>query len=319
MPHKVDIAIPTTVFQARDWWTHLAANFAVWTRMGIELTLRTSVAATADTAANALVEEYVNSWKDYLEDPDGEMPGEPEYLEGREPGEVEVLGKQAHTGDNRDALVKDLPAEWLMFIDQDTVPPLDSLPKMLSLRKPAVAGVYFHREAPHRPVLYERRDNGRYVQLADWERGAQFEIDATGLGCSLIHREVFEGIMATHTMFVNSEGAMVTVPNDEASDERFPARFRHLPRQMYRGKDGAFYRVEQYFPVSKRELDAWGFRFFDMHNNRTEDLGFCERMDRAGYKFFVDTSIECEHLHLVPITGQMYYTLQNREKIDGGG
>ena len=41
-----------------------------------------------------------------------------------------------------------------------------------------------------------------------------------------------------------------------------------------------------------------------MAHGRTEDMGFCELVKRAGFPILLDTSIECEHIGENSVTVQ---------------
>ena len=85
--------------------------------------------------------------------------------------------------------------DHLLFIDSDVVPPDDCLDQMLATGRPIVCGVC--------PILLEgsrictnvaqRAPDGNYTFIDEF--GSEpFEVDAAGLGCTLIAREVFEKI-----------------------------------------------------------------------------------------------------------------------------
>ncbi|MCI0700239.1 MAG: hypothetical protein L0241_04050, partial [Planctomycetia bacterium] len=109
---------------------------------------------------------------------------------------------------NQSAIVKmflDGTSDWLYMIEDDTVHPKHTLPTLLQHGRPWVSGVYYATQPPHNPIAYyrntpedEARDphhvRGLYFPPKGWERGEVFEVDSVGLGCSLIHRSVFEKI-----------------------------------------------------------------------------------------------------------------------------
>ena len=81
--------------------------------------------------------------------------------------------------------------EWILFRDDDVLAPADALNKLYSLHTPIAAGVVYGKQWPTRPMIFKWDDIGSYE---DWKLGDVFEADWTGMGCTLIHRSVFEAI-----------------------------------------------------------------------------------------------------------------------------
>ncbi len=86
------------------------------------------------------------------------------------------------------------PHSHLLFLDSDVIPPVDCLEVMLSVGRPVVCGIY--------PLVIEnvlctsvarKLAPNTYGFLHDFPDGP-FEIDAAGMGCCLIAREVFQQI-----------------------------------------------------------------------------------------------------------------------------
>jgi predicted peroxiredoxin len=97
----------------------------------------------------------------------------------------------------RNFLAEKLPddADYLLFLDSDTLPPSDAIEKLLAHDKPIVGGLYFMRMPPFWPLMMKRdAATGLYAAIKDWPENSLVEVDSTGLGCLLIKREVFEKI-----------------------------------------------------------------------------------------------------------------------------
>lgn len=95
---------------------------------------------------------------------------------------------------------------------------------------------------------------------------------------------------------------------------------------LYRGDIGTYELIENYEKGDLIEVDATGTGclMFDMEVFRNmpapwfrfrltadnlpigEDFGFCSDLRKAGYKIFVDTSIQCGHLSTMEITDGTY-------------
>lgn len=91
--------------------------------------------------------------------------------------------------------------DYLFFVDADTVPPIDSIKKMLAAKKPIISGVTCNlklcqdgllRPAPMvmRYVDPKNPDEGLMPVLQ--EKGIE-EVDGFGMSCCMIHKSVFDG------------------------------------------------------------------------------------------------------------------------------
>jgi hypothetical protein len=282
---SVTIAVPTTEVQHKEWWARIMGHSWRW---ATEFDLHGPLAGGAampDVAKNIIAAAYMNGNNHHL------------------------------TAQNRNAIANRFETDWLFFIDQDTVPPPDALARLFAHNRPFVCGVYYHRNDPHAPLLYKRLPNGLYNVIKDFEQGAIFQGDgyATGLGCALIHRSVFEAITQQYRVFMQDDGSRKLVHIDDIRSAGLPAQYR----------GGVFADRDRYFEV--RELaevppeveENSDFPFFEMNYGRTEDLGFCERASRVGYPVLIDTAITCLHWHMFPITERHFTELRDALKISG--
>lgn len=285
MSTSVDIAIPAYGAQPHYWWLPLMERYSLW-RRDIPGRLIVSSSAMPDTSKNMSI---------------GSMLGNNDSL----------------TSHNRNRLVDEFESEWIFFIDHDTLPPVDALPRLLALQRPIVAGVYYHRNEPHMPLMYRQQANGLYRVVSDYERGALIEVDATGMGCTLIHRDVFIDIMNNYVRLVRSNGTSFLVHKDDIADQPLASRFRTDAPVVFGDERGLHY-VEPVKPfVEPNPGKRTEFPFFDMEHGRTEDIPFCERARRVGYSIYVDTSVECEHWHMFPVTGDHFAGLRAEAKLSG--
>ncbi len=85
----------------------------------------------------------------------------------------------------------ELGVEWIFFVDYDVAPPANALVKLLSLDVPIAAGVYNSKEVPSYPLIYVKGWEGAFQ---DWEKGDLIKADGIGMGCTLIHMDVFRKI-----------------------------------------------------------------------------------------------------------------------------
>ena len=80
--------------------------------------------------------------------------------------------------------------DYLFWLDDDVLPPADALVRLLAHQKQFVSGLYFAREFPHRPQIYERVGTA-FQTMHSYEEGL-VEVGAVGHGCCLVHKTVYD-------------------------------------------------------------------------------------------------------------------------------
>jgi len=92
------------------------------------------------------------------------------------------------------ALAQD--ATHCMFIDDDTIPPKDMIPRLLAHDKDIVSGLYLMRNYPHLPIMFDESfDDGRCkFSFLDKGRQGLVEVVNIGLGACLIKTSVFKNM-----------------------------------------------------------------------------------------------------------------------------
>lgn len=208
--------------------------------------------------------------------------------------------RDSMTDANRNELTKgfmESGADFMFFIDDDTVPPGGALARLLSLRREFVSGLYFLPKKPWNPIAYFKEPNtGLYANYTGYAKGTLVEVDAVGLGCALIHRDVFTKIEETHSVFVRYNGAMYTFP------KRLVRNKKPMRREEAFVKDGAMHvPVREPTPDDDRY-----FPFFALEHGRTEDMVFCEMAKEAGVQIWLDTTVVCDHFKFKPTTEEDY-------------
>ena len=211
------------------------------------------------------------------------------------------------TADNsRNMIVNDFlktDADWLFWIDSDTVVPIGALPRLLSVGKTMVSGLYYGKNDPHPPIAYHIH-NGAYTPIDNnlrWERGEILPVDMTGFGCMLTHRSVYEDILKNYTVFQQKEsGGLYPIYNGDIQGS-YEESHSH---------DGLVWRGQLRIRLVKPTLSDYKFPFFQIEHNRTEDVFFCNMARRVGHKPWLDTSVECGHLRYVPFTGEDYRNIK---------
>ncbi len=262
---KVAVAVPVARAQEFTWWHPLVVRCLQWERQGIELDVIVGRAAMPDMSKNIIA--------------GGAMNGN--------------NGRLTH--ENRNDIIpkfEESGAEWLLFIDDDTPPVLDLLPRLLALDKPFVGGVYYHRDDRAAPLIYRRTDSGMYAPLVNFEKGALMPVDAMGLGCALIHKSVFEKIRENYRLMRRKRGSFFIMHQDDFRRAKMP---RFLADQPTIYDDGRQMWMAEPVHDAEAEFSDRPFPYFDMESGRTEDIGFCERAQRVGFEIWVDTTLECKH------------------------
>jgi hypothetical protein len=186
-------------------------------------------------------------------------------------------------------------AEWLMWIDADTVIPPEGIEKLLDSGKKIISGLYYAKHPPHNPIAYYDHLNA-YKSLdhegGRWEKGEILEVDSVGFGCMLTHRSVFEDIKANYVMKQEVGGGVILVHKDDIKE----------------GIDSDFNGVignTRHSKLTDVQIDL-RFPFFALEHGRTEDIWWCERVKRLGHKIWLDTSVECGHIYPRAFEGKDY-------------
>jgi len=183
------------------------------------------------------------------------------------------------------------PSEWIFMIDDDTIPEDGALTKLLALEKDFVAGLYFNTNPPYNPIAYARNKTGiGYYALYDYPYGMLMPVDSVGMGCTLIHRSVFERIQAEHEVWVRPNGSLFPVHKSQVYANA-PAGLEGEAKQEYVAGGWAITKV-----AKPAEDDNRAWPFYSMEYGRTEDHHFCELAANVGIQPWVDTRILCKHM-----------------------
>jgi hypothetical protein len=175
--------------------------------------------------------------------------------------------------------------EWLLFIDHDTLIPPDTFIRMNYYMdnkiSPIVSGLYGNKALPSDPLIFRGIGNHYYK---DWKWGDAVWVDAVVMGCTLIHREILEGLANVSEAYTDNEYALLGMVADIVIHKMFVT-----PREV--GID----------PETNTVHKKMG----------TEDLHFCDRVRSEGilknsktwkhladkeYPFITDTAIFCTHI-----------------------
>jgi hypothetical protein len=259
----VDIAVACSAHQVPDWWSPIMGMLLHTERTGeIKIgSIRTVSSALPDQNKNSTIGQQKKRWS--LTDANRNKIINSGFLLGG--------------------------ADWIFWMDDDTVPPENVIEHLIKLGLPFVAGLYFLPAKPYNPIAYKRHKNsGLYAPVYKYPKGGLFEVDSVGMGCTLIHRSVYEKIKENHTVFEKYNGAIIPVHNDQVHNPIITEHKKRKPPYVRAG----IYR-EQVIP--QREDDDRNFPFYLLEYGRTEDHHFCELSESVGIKPFIDTTVTCEH------------------------
>lgn len=86
----------------------------------------------------------------------------------------------------------ELGFEYLFFLDDDVIPPPDTLPRLIQHNRDIVCGMYFRRQEPLYPVMMKEIEGKGTQWIAEFAPNSLVEADLVGCGCMLIKRKVLE-------------------------------------------------------------------------------------------------------------------------------
>lgn len=166
--------------------------------------------------------------------------------------------------------------EWLLFIEDDTMPPPDALLRFTEYMDkgdiPIVSGLYFTRSVPAEPMTYRGRGNHYY---RDWKLGDLVWVDGVPTGMLLINTELLKAVADDCTEYRTPGGVVVK-------------RVFDTPNRTWFNEDTG----------AQETLVG------------TSDLDFCNRVVKGGYlkkwpavakkqyPLLVDTNIYCRHIDI---------------------
>jgi len=156
-----------------------------------------------------------------------------------------------------------------------------------------------------------RYENGLYASIHGYPKGALYPVDSVGMGCTLIHRSVFEKILEEYVVYMRPNASLVPVHKGAiwGSTKRHKGKLDNFVEDGY-----------LHTRVGKPDADDDRlFPFFSLENGRTEDHHFCELCAGVGIRPWVDTNVVCGHWKPQETTEADYKREElRREGIDPG-
>lgn len=187
---------------------------------------------------------------------------------------------------------KGVRCSHVFFVDDDCLLSQSALQQLVARQRPIVAGLYYSKSTPPYPLILPAKHGGT---LADFRHGDLVECFAHGMGCTLIHLDVFR--------------SMVTAGAVEPSEHPCPTCEGDGCRGCFQTG-----RLMRFFETIK-DARTDGPRGPEVHSH-TEDVYFCERASQAGFRPCVDTGVFAFHYDSAPTSdhyGECYPIPQWRE------
>lgn len=277
---KVDIGVACSGFQVPEWWTNFANEILSSERAGVQIgSLLTISSALPDHNKNNILTAH--------------------------PFNPEDKKRIQLTDANRTKIAKlflEGDADYLFTMDDDTKPPNGTLVHLLNLKREAVSGLYFNPKPPNNPLAYIRREDGLYHAYYGYTKGALQQVDSVGMGCTLIHRSVFEKIRNEFRVFERPNGSIFPIHKDDIVFDPAASDVKYTTQKIVNGVLQTPVK-----PVEYSAHDNRAFPFFMLEFGRTEDHHFWELANRVGIRPWVDTTIICDHLKPRAINDKHYY------------
>lgn len=174
--------------------------------------------------------------------------------------------------------------EWLLLIEDDTMPPADAFVRfneyMLKDELPVVSGLYYTKSNPATPLVFRGRGTGFYD---DWKLGDKVWCDGVPTGMLLIKVKLLE--------LMWNDSPEYTAHNGEKTRKVFETP----NRQWLDEETGQFNAI-----VGTSDLD-WCTRV--IQGKYLEKAGY-SKLQKKKYPFLVDTQIFCQHIDRG--TGKIY-------------
>lgn len=218
-----------------------------------------------------------------------------------------ALGMYGPHPDNRP------PADYFLLMDDDMTVSKGMLNRLVSHKKDIVAGICTVRRDPPIPTIrYWDDTKEAFVEPIEWDWTSQklIEIDASGSAFMLVSRKVLEKMGEAHL---------------DCHFERLEDKRKGLDAakvDAYWDKRAARRRERFNSTEDWQKKDCWWFQFLDniidsQIGEVGEDLSFCWKAKRLGFKVYADPQVTPGHLGEYAYSVDDYIELTRRWKSEG--
>lgn len=292
MTVTVDIGVACSATTPPNWWPSVASMLLKEQQRGIIINQVLGISsALPDVNKTEIVGNKLPEF-------------DRELFETRQRARLTDANRSKITGSFMGGNTRGEKSDWIFWMDDDTIPPDDVITRLLKANKPFVAGLYFLGRPPHNPIAYikDSEYGWGYKALYGYQPGSMFEVDAVGMGCTLIHRSVYEKIMQAHNLYRRPDGTLYPVHKSKVLTNSAPLLDGQAPNTTELMVNGWLcQRAYQPHPEDNR---SWPF--YAMEYLRTEDYWFCELAAAAGVKPWIDSTIQCRHVKSYEVTVKDY-------------
>jgi hypothetical protein len=296
---KVDIAISTYGQAPSEWWSKVMGNLLQEQKNGLDIgRIHAVSSALPDHNKNYLIDDRRGVAPPEMKGRNEKTDANKSAIVGASANGVPQVGGFLH-GD----------ADYVFFMDDDTVPPDGAIMQLVDLGREVAGGLYFLAKPPHNPIAYYRQEDGLYAALWRYVPGALQEVDSIGMGCTLVHRSVYEKLMDEYEVFERPTGSLMPILRSKVH-----GRVSRTMRTETEVKNGVLHMPVT--PMEEGEKRPWPF--YSMEFGRTEDHHFCELINDIGIRPMLDTTIVCDHWKLKAVNRVAHKAMVDQTPVDYG-
>lgn len=188
-------------------------------------------------------------------------------------------------------------ADFLFLMDDDMLPAPEHLSRLLSWNRSIVTGISTIRRDPPRPNIryFNTKDNSWWIiDEWDWDSNELFEVDGVGAAFMLVRRSVFERMGK----------AYLNCHFEREEDKRkYPKLGKDVDQYWNERSASRLARFNEALKVKENwaQANCWWFQFLDnivpdQHGETGEDIGFCYKAKKLGFKIWADPQVLPGHL-----------------------
>jgi len=184
----------------------------------------------------------------------------------------------------------------LLIMDVDMVYHPKTIPQMLLRNLPILGALCFRRYPPFDSIMLRITDTG-YESVNDWKEGELIDVDATGAGCMMYDMRIFYDMDKRAQAEIDAFNALRPTREEFSSMSESTRKYIEglQDRCVHPREPGVYFK----FKKNKKGMVIG------------EDVGFCQELQMAGHKIFVDTSVPSDHLTTIAINRNMNKLWEN--------